>query len=761
MLEFAQSSTEAPDELVRRLTELRLCRPSDLRRARILVRRLSRDLPSFDSVWIDALVQLRALTPFQARILEQGSADRLLVCGHVVQDQLGQGPYGTTFVAKSQPNREPVVVKQITVPEEASSDCCQRMAQLIERTRTWAHPHLVVPHQLFTDSDRELVTVSRRVSGLTLGELLIRRGRFPAAVVLDIARQLASGLAALQTQGLVHGDLGLSNVRLTTAGLAILVDGGVRPALCPQLTIHEQLALEAYDGVAPELIGTGCSPNATSEIYALGCLLWQLLTGRPPYSTADPLMKLAAHQTQRIPDVRSLAPDTPPAFAELIAAMTSPEVNERPKSFEELLRRWGRPGVTSRSRLKRYRQNFDGGVPHFLQQTTSVTDSRWPWMAASLFVAAGMALTFADKGLRNEFLAITRRVSEVIQTSKPISEMGSSNPSEQVVTTTTGPLPLPAPVAGEIVLTSEGPYEAARVVVSGDLTIRGAVGIVPIIRVTRDSLWLSGATVKLQNVSILCDTTAAQALKAAVLVKSQRLEVANCTLQRTFDQQDDISRNSTLIGWGPQSSESSDPWSIAIRDSVFRTPGNALWSAEMPHQLTMDNCLKIGAGACVAVSPKSALHPTQWNLNQLTLRETGPLLRLSGGYADQATAPTIELIAKDCVFSPALEGASLIELHSASVRDNSAKTVHFQGNGCVITPGIDLLAAHASPTVRKGTAIDADDQFEGIVVSDLTFVGPSSGPTSHSRLENLTAPRSSAQQRPGIDVSQLPASVLK
>src|SRR5690606_6286963 len=123
--------------------------------------------------------------------------------------------------------------------------------------------------------------------------------------------------------------------------------GGVRPAVLPETTIHDPLTLEACDGVAPELIGTGLGASAASEMYALGCLLWQILAGRPPYWMADPLMKLAAHQTQRIPDVRSIAPDTSGPLAEMIEAMTSPDANRRPRGFDDLLIRWGRPGVRS------------------------------------------------------------------------------------------------------------------------------------------------------------------------------------------------------------------------------------------------------------------------------------------------------------------------------------------------------------------------------------------------------------------------------
>jgi hypothetical protein len=579
--------------------------------------------------------------------------------------------------------------------------------------------------------------------------------------VLEIARQLAGGLASLHAQGLTHGDLMLSNVRLTISGMAILVDGGIRPALFPELTIHEELALDAYDGVAPELIGTGEHPNASSEIYAFGCLLWQLLTGRPPYPTADALMKLAAHQTQRIADVRSLAPDTPAALAETIAAMTSPEINERPKSIDELLHRWGRAGISSRSKLKRYRKHFDGAVPHFVHQSAPVVDRRWPWMAASLFVAAGMALTFADKGLRSEFLAITRRVSETIQTSL------ATNPERADAPTQSGKeplrsnvlLPLPAPVDGEIVLDQAGPYEPARIVVEGDLTIRGAAGISPVIQVKTESLWLAGTNIKLQNVAILCDYSAKSGLKAAVLVKSKELEIKGCLFKQASDDaastQVEMNRQSTAVGWGPLDAAESDQWRVALSDCVFQTNGAALWSAEMPHQFTMHNCLKAGAGACVAVSPRAALHQSQWELNNVTLRESGPLLRLAGNYAENSMAPTIEMTANDCVFAGG-PSTSLIELQTAAVRENAAKVVSFRGTGCVIAPGVNLLAASASPTSQAQSIADADEQFEGIVVSELIFAGAIKGPIGQSRLENLTAPRSSAQKRPGVDVSQLP-----
>ena len=790
MLELSQSPVEAPDELVRRLTNLQLCGPADFRRARACVRRLSRDLPTFDSVWIDALVQLRRLTPYQARMLENGAGNELLIGRSVVLDELGHGPHGTTLLAKTAGRQGRVVLKRLEVAVEAIPECRQRLTQFIERAAGWSHPNLIVPHSLLAETESALVTASRWVPGLTLAELLVRRGRFPAPIVLEIARQLASGLAALQGRGLVHGDLRLSNVRLTTRGSAVLVDGGIRPAVCPELTIHETLALDAYDGVAPELIGTGIGANAGSEIYALGCLLWQLLTGRPPYSMADPLMKLAAHQTQRIADVRSLAPDTPAVLAESIAAMTSPDVNQRPRSFDDLLQRWGRPGLSSRSRLRRYRKHFDGAVPHFVQPGGRVTDSRWPWVAVSLFIAAGMALTFADNGLRNELLSITRRVTDainsrqtsVLETDSPTSSRPGQSPGSTASRTVAGLLPLPPPTAdGEIVLSEAGPYDVAQLAAAGRLTIRAAPGVNPVIRIGQTPLWLAGETVMLENLTVLCDSPAGEPPPAMVLIKSHQLVIHGCVFQRTTpaaeqdvghlkasslqdaERRAAVAQNSTVVAWRPMDAEHADqkPWHMDVSNTIFRTSGAALWSAEMPHHVTISNCLKLGDGACFAVSPKAALHPCAFELNKLTLRDSGPLLRLAGTYAEQTTAPTIEFTANDCVFALASTGTGLIELQSPRPRTDPGKSVRMTGHGSVLAPGLNLMVI-VDPSGQSARQVaDADEQFEGIVVSELVFAGPASASTGNSRLERLTAPRSSADARPGIDTTRLPAIRLK
>ena len=196
MFESSPSPTSASDELVHRLTALQLCRPHDFQRAKGFVRRLVGDLPAFDTVWIDALVQLRQLTPYQARVIEQGAASELRVGPYVLVDNLGRGPRGTTSLAQRPLARtgdrsSRCVVKRFQIDTDDCHETRQRLNSLLERTSGWTHPHLVVPHSLLLlgkqvrDGEQHLdqqavATVSRFIDGVPLSELLVRRGRFPA-----------------------------------------------------------------------------------------------------------------------------------------------------------------------------------------------------------------------------------------------------------------------------------------------------------------------------------------------------------------------------------------------------------------------------------------------------------------------------------------------------------------------------------------------------------------------------------------------------
>ena len=377
------------------LLGLQLCSPRDLRRCASRVKALSADLPAFDSVWLDALVQRRLLTSWQAQAIEADQPELLRIGPCIVEDRIGKSHRSATYLARLPDQQGQCVIKRVIVPSELRKSINDRLNQLTEKSPGLTQPGVIVPHSVSEVPDApipelasseklnesaatrasrqtgtvstskkrgtkagvsrarhktkalsrersdklntELAIVSRWVDGLSLSEILLRRGRLPAADVDAIARQLLDSLAALHEAGIVHGEILLSNIRLLPSGQAVLVDSGIRTAIHPELKISAHISPEQNDGIAPELIGTGAAATPRSDLYALGFALWQVLAGRPAFPTGDPLARLAAHQTERLSDIREFAPDTPDQLARTINWLTDPVPTRRPRNARALL----------------------------------------------------------------------------------------------------------------------------------------------------------------------------------------------------------------------------------------------------------------------------------------------------------------------------------------------------------------------------------------------------------------------------------------
>ena len=753
---------EPPSEnLVRQLTELQLCHPRDLRRARSRVKRLSFDLPAFDSVWIDSLVQLRLLTPFQAKQLETGQGESLRIGPFVAVDELGRSQHGSTILARRLNRRDRCVIKRERLESDRISEVFIQMGRVLEQLKGFVHPFLVVPREILPTESDELVLISRFVPGLPLNELLVRRGRFPATVVVEIGRQLLEGLAALNARSVVHGDIRLSNIRLTDSGLAVLVNGAVRQVIRPHLTIHDALPIDHYDGMAPELIGTGASATASSELYSLGCVLWQLLAGRPPFVSADPLVKIASHQTQTIDDVRKWAPDTPAMLADSIRQLTSPSPSMRPRSFEDVLQHWGPPSSQSRSRIRKFRRLFDGGMPHFTDAGTGSSIGNWAWTLAAVFtVTFGLALIY-DNGLRNELLNIVKNVEAITHPTrdqkadeKPLDPEGGSITHQDRKL-----IPLPAPSDdGVILLTDPGPYEASSVSFNRQLTLRGTNGVAAEIHVGNVPLNLASDEVVLENVTIRRSKSADDNLVAMLTVRCQSLQLLNCEMSCSEVDVDtnDSSPNrpkAAAVAW--MSSHARDPKvaELTIRNSAFYGNGVSVTLLQTPRSVIVENTLKTGSGAFLTLGTKCLATEFTVELDRITLRDSGSLLWVAGDYARTNGAYPIAIQANNCVFK--LEGADsgLIVIDSERPRADLGKAVEMKSHESVVEPGTVLLAALNQSHHRLEP--QDDEQFEGLVATEIKFEGSDIRNAADSTVAHLLGPRTSEKSQPGIDARRL------
>ena len=758
-------------QLIQTLSEFGLCKPGDLRRCRPLVRRLAHDLPAFDSVWIDALVHIRKLTHFQARELESGRRNRLRVGPCILLDRLGHSDQAETFLARRQSSREKCILKLIDVPIEERLSKLAALQELAESLRGIAHPSFVAP-QSCLEHDGRLVVINRYVPGLHLGELLVRRGRFAASNVTAIARQLIDALATLEEQGHVHGDINLRNVRLTSAGVAVLIDTGVATAVRPELTIHAHRPPERYDGIAPELIGTGNHPSPLSDLYALGCLLWQLLAGRPPFPTGDPLAKLACHQTKTICDVREWAPDTPAALAEFIASITARNPLDRPDSIGEVRQQIGAPNRAGRRRLSRFRAAFETAAPRSPVAATHSAARRLPALLL-LFVVAGVTLALTDRGARTDPLSIPGRITGFVRQTAAgwfdgnVQPDGSSD--EQIANgdeRRSSMQQLPAPdVDGLILLDSNKPYVWRALKYDGAIVIRGKAGLKPSIVVEQTPCRVEADRLTLENVHFVRKPTERNddgALSALLLVRSQQLTITGCSFE-THDltpratESDPAATRPFALAWKQLSTQQGAAGRIVVRDTVFLGRTTALFLSDVPTEVECVNCAKIGGGAMFVLSDDVPTGTVlSLRLKQLTLRQAECLLEWRSA-TESGARGFITIQADDCVFDLADSRAALLRIAGDGPIDSATTRIEVTGTESLARPGLAI----ASRTTSAGESVTLRDrgvvELEGITTGPFTFSGPMSMAPGDAAIDSFDMPRRSPKP-PGIDASRLATS---
>lgn len=745
-------------ELLQRLTKLNLCTAADLRSCRRRVKKLARGIPAFDSVWIDALVQAQKITPFQARTLESGNPERLAVGPYLLISELGHSHKSSTYIAKTTASTELCVLK-ITKPQNDHFNLVQKKFQdLLKRLQGLEHPSLILPRAI-KQLPQQFAIISRHTPSTTVSELLIRRGRFPVNVVLAIGAQLLDALATLEKRNVVHSDIRPWNVRLTPNGIAALVDTGIESILSPELTIHASLPPRCYDGIAPELIGTDRHPNSQSDLYALGCLLWELLAGRPPFTTGDPLAKLACHQTKTVPDIRSWASETPAAIADTLLKFTASNPEQRPTSMQEAQKLWPAQTQTSHKFLKNFHSSFHTQTTRSSADATQRKAGRLPLIAALIFVLSGLSLTLLDEGARSQLLKITSNVSFQKQNVTEPPESNHDQPSTNIITNKQ--LIPPPDEKGIILLDSLIPYESTKITTVGPLTIRGVSDAPAVIRIHDEALSIVAEQLILENVILVSQSSkskqpASDDLQHPALlnVTAQSVILSSCFFAQ-LDQQRQTSHeiDRSAIYWKPIDSQQKNRSQLEIHNTVFAVPEHAIHLTHAPQSLSLINCLNITSRSMFYFErPPEIDQQISLSLRQLTLRNAGPLLLFN--WIDQKIIPgAIQIETQDCVFD--LAQAALIQVRGSKPPGNWLSSVSMIGEGSVASSEIQVAGWQTTEEQPLEELDSTTMLIEGLSTGKFKYAAPLSLRPADSVIIEAQVPRKSALP-PGIQTEKFP-----
>ena len=248
---------------------------------------------------------------------------------YTLTSELGRGGMATVHRAHDARHGRDVAVK-VMLPSVAESLGPERFLREIETAARLQHPH-IVPVFDSGNVEGQLFFVMPLIEGESLRAKLQREGRLDIEEAVRIVREVADALEYAHSEGVVHRDLKPENI-LMSRGHALLADFGIARASKARDDVAltqagVSLGTPAY--MSPELAAGETNVGPASDVYALGCILFELLTGQPPFTGATYQAILVKRFTTDAPRVRSVRSDVPPAYDDTIARSLKRDPEQR------------------------------------------------------------------------------------------------------------------------------------------------------------------------------------------------------------------------------------------------------------------------------------------------------------------------------------------------------------------------------------------------------------------------------------------------
>jgi eukaryotic-like serine/threonine-protein kinase len=288
---------------------------------------------------------------------ESADAIRSELAGrYEVERELGRGGTATVYLARDIRHGRRVAIK-VLAPAVGASLSAERFLHEIRITAGLAHPHILPLHDS-GEAAGQLYYVMPYIDGETLRDCIARDGALPMGDVVRILRDVSDALAYAHARDLVHRDIKPANILLAD-GHALVADFGIaravqtafelpapqQPSLAATLTDDQRYTLTAAGTspgtpayMAPEQARGAGGVDHRADLYALGVVAYEALTGAHPFAARSPAAMVAAHLAEIPPPLHDQRPDLPPALASLVAELLAKEPAARPQSANALLR---------------------------------------------------------------------------------------------------------------------------------------------------------------------------------------------------------------------------------------------------------------------------------------------------------------------------------------------------------------------------------------------------------------------------------------
>jgi serine/threonine-protein kinase len=282
--------------------------------------------------------------------LRKALADR-----YTVERELGRGGMATVYLAEDLKHKRQVAIKLLD-PELARALGSERFLREVEVTAKLTHPHILALYDS-GEADGFLFYVMPYIEGETLRDRMSRDGQLPLDDALQITREIAAALSYAHSQGVIHRDIKPENV-LLSAGEAVVADFGIARAITEaggENLTETGISIGTPTYMSPEQ-AAGEKLDGRSDVYSLGCVLYEMLAGEPPYtgpSAQAIVAKKLSEPVPRVSVVREMVPRSVESTLERALAKAPADRFPTALAFSEAL---STDAVTPRVQLRGWRR---------------------------------------------------------------------------------------------------------------------------------------------------------------------------------------------------------------------------------------------------------------------------------------------------------------------------------------------------------------------------------------------------------------------
>lgn len=242
---------------------------------------------------------------------------------------LAVGTVGEVYRARHCESDRPAVIKFLQVDSARDPELQRRFVREVAIVESLEHPHIVRYYDCGLDDDRIYFAMELVESG-TLKEALTARGRLPCRDVVAVAIQVCEALAYAHERGVIHRDLKPANLFLSNDGSVKVGDFGLARDMGRTRITLEGQTVGTCRYMPPEQIAGDAELTGATDLYALGCIMYEAIAGRPPFDGATIIEIFEAHLDSEPVPLTDLTRDCPPALANFVLHLLRKEPHERP-----------------------------------------------------------------------------------------------------------------------------------------------------------------------------------------------------------------------------------------------------------------------------------------------------------------------------------------------------------------------------------------------------------------------------------------------